>query len=373
MGTAGGLMVAVFALLLVVHGLIHLIGPARALGAQLPQLTQPVSPAMAAVWLAASLLMLGAAVSLWAWPRVWWVVALAAVIVSQVAIASAWTDARYGTVANVLVLVGVVFGFLAHGPASLEARYLHDVREGRARSAEAALVSDADLSALPPPVQRYVRGVGAVRQPHVVNFRAHMHGRIRSGPAQRWMPFRAEQYNFFAPEARLFYLRARQMLLPIQGYHRFVDNEATMLVKLGALVPVARGAGAQMTRAETVTLFNDMALFAPAALLHSAISWTAVDDHRAKARFTQGPHAIDAELVFNERDELVNFVSDDRGQLDAGSGQLRRLRWSTPVSEYRQFGTARLASRGQARWHEPSGEYAYIELTIDEVVYNVTN
>ena len=32
----------------------------------------------------------------------------------------------------------------------------------------------------------------------------------------------------------------------------------------------------------------------------------------------------------------------------------------------------RLASKGEGRWHEADGEYAYIELTIDAVEYNVT-
>jgi hypothetical protein len=31
----------------------------------------------------------------------------------------------------------------------------------------------------------------------------------------------------------------------------------------------------------------------------------------------------------------------------------------------------RLASRGAGRWHAPGGEYAYIELEIDEVNYNL--
>jgi hypothetical protein len=30
-----------------------------------------------------------------------------------------------------------------------------------------------------------------------------------------------------------------------------------------------------------------------------------------------------------------------------------------------------LFSGGEGRWHDPAGEYAYIELTIDDVQYNV--
>jgi len=31
-----------------------------------------------------------------------------------------------------------------------------------------------------------------------------------------------------------------------------------------------------------------------------------------------------------------------------------------------------MASGGHGRWHEPEGEYAYIDLTLDDVRYNVS-
>ena len=42
-----------------------------------------------------------------------------------------------------------------------------------------------------------------------------------------------------------------------------------------------------------------------------------------------------------------------------------------PLGPCRAFGPVRLASGGEGRWHEPGGEYAYIELTIDDVKYNL--
>ena len=67
---------------------------------------------------------------------------------------------------------------------------------------------------------------------------------------------------------------------------------------------------------------------------------------------------------------ITNFVSDDRYQASA-DGSVRKIRWSTPLLAYRSFGPVRLAAGGEARWHEPDGEYAYIELTLDEVRYNL--
>ena len=126
-------MVTAFAILLVVHGLIHLLGTAKAFGwADLPQLTQPISVTFGALWLLAALLFLTTAVSLFVWPRVWWAVGVCAVVVSMLVIVPSWTDAKFGALANAVVLVGVAFGFLSQGPYSLRAEYERDV-EGHVR------------------------------------------------------------------------------------------------------------------------------------------------------------------------------------------------------------------------------------------------
>ena len=113
-------MVTAFAILLVLHGLIHLLGTAKAFGwADLPQLTQPISVTFGALWLVAALLFLTTAVALFVWPRVWWAVGVCAVVVSMLVIVPSWTDAKFGALANAVVLVGVAFGFLSQGPYSL--------------------------------------------------------------------------------------------------------------------------------------------------------------------------------------------------------------------------------------------------------------
>ena len=329
-------MVTAFAILLVVHGLIHLLGTVKAFGwADLPQLTQPISVTFGALWLLAALLFLTTAVSLFVWPRVWWAVGVCAVVVSMLVIVASWTDAKFGALANAVVLVGVAFGFLSEGPYSLRAEYRAGHRGPRACAASAAPVTDADLAHLPAPVQRYLRLAGVVGKTRVRNFRVGMRGRIRNGRQGRWMPFSAEQYNVIAPATRLFYLDASMFTIPAQGYHRYVGSSASMRVKAAALVPVVAAAGSEMTQGETVTLLNDMCIMAPATLIEPTITWEAVDGCTARACFTNAGHAIRAELSFNEAGELTNFVSDDRFQTSADGTTMRLVRWSTPIRGYR--------------------------------------
>jgi len=80
-------MKIVFAVFLVVHGLIHLIGTAKAFDvADIPQLTQAIARPLGILWLLAAALFLLAAILLFTWPQRWWVVGAGAVVVSQVVI-----------------------------------------------------------------------------------------------------------------------------------------------------------------------------------------------------------------------------------------------------------------------------------------------
>jgi hypothetical protein len=160
-------------------------------------------------------------------------------------------------------------------------------------------------------------------------------------------------------------------MIPVQGYHRYVGPSATMRIKAAALLPVVDGSGDEMNQGETVTMFNDMCVMAPATLIDPAIAWERMGESTVRASFTNAGHTIRAELSFNKVGELTNFWSDDRYQTSSDGKSARKVRWSTPLGRYRSFGRVRLASGGEGRWHEPGGEYAYIELTIDDVQYNV--
>jgi len=375
----------VFAGLIVIHGLIHFMGFAKAFGlAAMPQLTQPISRVMGAAWLAAGLAMLVTSALFLMASRSWWAVGFAAVLLSQFVIVSAWGDARFGTLANILVLALVVHGFASRGPMSFHASYLRRVREriaaptAIARPGERApvaganlsLVTEADLASLPQPVQRYLRLAGAVGRPRVHHFRALWRGRIRATANDPWMAFTAEQHNFVREPSRFFLMQATRRGLPVDVFHAFQDGAATMRVRLLSLFPMVDQRGPDFDRAETVTLFNDLCILAPGALLDAAIRWKPIDDRSARAHYTAGRYTISAELFFNAAGELVDFVSDDRLATSPDGKGLTKQRWSTPVREYRSFGPWRVASRGEGQWHAPDGKYAYIELELLDLEIN---
>lgn len=360
-----------FFALVTIHGAIHLVGFTKAFGfAELPQLTQPISRAMGVAWLAASVTMLTAGVLYIRESEVWWAVGLGAVVISQLVIFSAWGDARVGTVANALILAGVAYGFASLGPTSFRAEYRASIRERAAQAGSPPLVTEADLEPLPQPVRTYLRVAGVVGQPRVDHFRAEWRGRIRATADDPWMEFTAEQHNFIGEPARYFLMDATRGGLPVDVFHVFQGEAATMRVRLLSMFPIVDVSGPELTRAEVVTLLNDLSLLAPAALIETSIRWEPIDDHSARAEYTVGPNTISAVLLFNPEGELVDFVSEDRLAASPDGSEFTRQQWSTPVEGYRSFGPLRLMSRGEGRWHPAEGEFAYIELELVDLEVN---
>ncbi len=362
------------AIVLALHGLIHFMGFAKAFDlARLDALTQPISRPMGVLWLVAGLLLLAADLTLFAAPRWFWLVAVLALVASQLVIVTAWSDARFGTLANLLVAACALYGAFAWGPFGLAGEYRRVVADAVARQPPPAPpITEADLAPLPALVQGYLRYAGVVGQPRPRAFRARFRGRIRGAADAPWMTFVAEQHNFYDPPRRFFWMDATRGGLPVDVFHRFDDAGASMRVRLLSLITMVDQRGEAMTRTETVTLLNDMAIFAPGTLVDPTIRWHELDARRVEATYTSGPNTIRAVLVFDDAGALVDFTSDDRPALATDGATLLPQRWSTPIAEYRPQGPLRLASRGEGRYAPASGEYAYIEMSEIEVTNEIT-
>jgi hypothetical protein len=112
------------ALVLALHGLIHLVGPAKEFGwADVKLLRTPISHAAGALWLTAAVLLVVAAAGVALGARWWWYVALPGVLLSQALIVSAWSDAKFGTLANMIIAIPILVVALDSRASSFRSRF----------------------------------------------------------------------------------------------------------------------------------------------------------------------------------------------------------------------------------------------------------
>ena len=359
------------------HGLLHILGVVKGFGwDDVSQLTNPIGVVEGVVWLVAAALVLTAAVFLAVGaPTWWWAIALVAAVISQIAITSSWHDARAGTIVNLILLLAAGYGFAAEGPSSFHAQYRERAAHALADvSLSPAVLEEADLVDLPSPVAAHIRRSGALGQPRVVSFHADFHGRIRSGPDATWMPLTGQQVNTYGPRPqRIFLIDATRSGLPVTVMHVFADTTSTMRAKLLSLFTVVDASGPEMDRGETVTVFNDLVVMAPGAIVDAPVTWAALDALHVRGEFTDGDQTISAVLTFNAEHDLVDFVSDDRTRASADGRTFTRHRWSTPLTGHHDSNGHRVFTLGKGVWDlgHSGGPFTYLELQLDSISYNV--
>jgi hypothetical protein len=289
-------------------------------------------------------------------------VGLIAAIISQILIFTVWKDAKFGTLANIIILIAAV---LSWGSYHFEKGYRQDVKENLQRTnlLKADLLTDTDLLPLPEPVQRYLKYAGVLNKPKLKNMRIAFEGQMRE-KGKDFFPFSCVQYNFFDEPTRLFFMKAKMKGFTVPGYHKYSNAIAMMDIRVFGFFPVVKKSGKDMDQAETVTLFNDMCLMAPATLIDKRITWQAIDSNSAKAIFTNHTITISAILYFNKQGQLIDFISNDR--------DVNHYTFSTPVSNYKNINGINMMTYGETIWHYPDGEFVYGKFTLKSIEHNVT-
>lgn len=102
-------MKIVFLIVVILHGLIHLLGFIKAYGIkEVKELTLPISKPMGLVRLSATVLFVIYGIMYIANADYDWAVGLIAVVISQVLVILYWKDAKFGTIANMIILLVLI-------------------------------------------------------------------------------------------------------------------------------------------------------------------------------------------------------------------------------------------------------------------------
>jgi hypothetical protein len=271
-----------------------------------------------------------------------------------------------------LIGITVVFLLAFSGCSSIKSGYISKVKNEFVKQTLAAeeILTESDIAHLPAPVRKYIAYTGAIGKSKPQNVRIEFDAKMIKKPGATPMKATSEQYNFYRSPTRLFFMKASKLLIPFRVLHAYVDQKATMVVRVASLFNAVDVAGKDLTTAETVTLLNDMCLFVPGSFIDKRLSWKEIDSLSAQVTFENGPYKVSAVLYFNEKGELVNFFSEDRDALQ-DDGTLRKAKWSTPIRDYKEIDGRKIPTYGETIWHYPEGDFTYGTFTLKDIKYNV--
>ena len=248
-------MKALLSSLVFIHGVIHLLRFVKAFKlADVRRLSADISKTAGFFWLVASALFIVSSGLLLFNSRIWWIPPLAAVILSQILITRSWSEAKFGTVSNVMIFIPVLLAFIGTLPSTLHSRYRAEVQVRLSPLPEREVNSPESVSRLPVPVRKYLEYTGVVGKPAVTNFRAVFDGVMRNKRNGNWVESSSRHYDFLNEPARFVYSRSSVFGIPIYGFSRYSPGGVGLDLKLADIVSVADGRGDKVRRDQAVMM-----------------------------------------------------------------------------------------------------------------------
>jgi len=172
-----------FFIIVIIHSLIHLLGFLKAFQlAEVNQLTQHISKPAGVFWLIALLLLLVSALLFISNNNLWWIPALIGVILSQVLIIMFWTDAKFGTIPNLVILVVAIIAFANWSFNRIVDKEISEMLSGITDKKE--ILTENKISHLPSIVQKWLRNSGAVGKEMIRSVHLKQKGLIKMKPEQ---------------------------------------------------------------------------------------------------------------------------------------------------------------------------------------------
>lgn len=355
-----------FASILLLHGFIHLMGFARAFHfAEISQLTQSVSRPAGVAWSLAALLFALTALLLLLKKDSWWLWALPAVILSQILIFSSWQDARFGTITNLVAVLGIAAGYGHWSFEKLTHRELQVLYSQSVKSSD--VVTGQKIASLPPIVQTWLHRSGIVGKPSVSTVHLHQRGILRTAPRGKWMPVSAEQYFSVQPPGFLWLADVKMMpFVPLAGRDKYADGQGHMLIKALSLIPLADSKGPEIDQGTALRYLGETIWF-PSAALSEYISWEALDAVSARASITWGNITASGIFCFSENGDMTAFQADrfyDR------QGTSTRERWRIDAKDWKEFNGVRVPVKFDVTWKLQEGDFTWFRMEVTDLVYD---
>ncbi len=355
------------ALLITIHGLIHLMGYAKAFGyGNIPQLSKQITKPVGSLWLLTTVLLIIVAVTYLTKKEYWWMVAIPAILFSQLLICMFWKDAKMGTVANLLILLPLL---IAAGSWQMKKNYNSEVKQMLSETvvSGSSMITMEMLTPLPAVIQKWLQRSAVVNKENIRQVYLQQTGEMMTKQNGSWIPFTAEQY--FTTDKPAFNWRTTiqpSSLLSMTGRDKYEDGQGHMLIKAYSLYPVVDAKGKETDQGSMLRYLAEICWF-PSAALSKYIQWEAVDSVSAKATMNYGAITASGVFTFNNDGDMLSFEAD-RYYVDNKNTTLEK--WLINCKRYTVFNGIRIPSQCEVTWKLKEGDYTWLKVNITAIKYN---
>ena len=361
----------IFSILILLHGAIHIMGFVKGFKiAQISNLQTDISPFSGLFWLITFLLFALSAVVFALGKDFWLYFALPALIISAFLVIGTWSDAKFGMIPNLIILLVVVVSLSSCSVNKMITRETEEMLNA-AKTSEPAIITETAIQELPAPVQQWMRSTGILGNLAINTARVSQKALMKMKPEQQdWKTAQAEQYTTTNPPAFIWTVNMKMApLIKIKGRDKFVAGKGEMLIKINSLINVVNEKGPRMDEGTLQRFLGELVWF-PSLALSPCISWEAIDDTSAKATMTYKETTGSGTFHFNENGDFVKFVAL---RFMGNKPDAKRYPWVLTVKDYSVFEGIKVPSKMQATWELDEGDWTWLDLEIISIKYNNTD
>lgn len=363
-------MKIVLTLLIFIHGLIHFIGFAKAFDfGNLAQFSKEISKPIGLFWLLTGMLFIISAVLFWMKKETWPILAIIAVVLSQILIFMFWKDAKFGTIANIIILL---MGISANGNFQFDKMVRTESKQllENIKIDNLPIVTKEDVNHLPELVQKWLQNSGVIGKEKIVSVRLQQKGEMKTKPESKWMPFTATQYFNVQNPAFVWSTEVDFVsMVNMVGRDKFMRGEGEMLIKLANVIPVVNeGNNDKINQGAMVRYMAEMVWF-PSAALSDYIKWEPIDANAAKATFILNRKMVSGIYTFSDEGNFKSFEAD---RYYGGKKDSKLEKWKIIASDYKEFNGIRIPNKCSVTWKLKEGDFNWLNLEITAWEYNTT-
>ena len=359
----------VFSFILLFHGLIHLLGFVKAFNlAEINQLPQSISKPIGILWFLTFLLFLITFLAYLKSYKFWFIIAIVAVIISQIIIIIFWKDAKFGTIANIIILVVSIFSLGKYQFNNMVSNETTQVLQ-HIQTKNHTIISEKDILHLPEIIQTWLRNSGVIGKEISQSIRLKQIGKMRTKPENKWMPFTATQ--IFNVEKPAFVWNTQVEAMPfisLYGRDKLYLEQGSMLIKLGALIPVVNDAENPQINSGAMIRFLAEICWFPSAALNNYIVWETLDKTSAKATLTVNGESVSGIFKFSKEGHIISFEAK---RFYGGNTNSKLETWHVKMTSYKTFNNIRIPNKSSVSWKLKEGDFNWLKLEILELERNI--
>jgi hypothetical protein len=353
------------ALLMLIHGAIHLFGFMKAYRlAEFSQLTQPITKVQGILWLLGFVLFILAVGMTMVSSNYWWLPAFMGILLSQAIIFLFWKDAKFGTIANIIILIPAVIAFAQFQFSRMVSDERTTILE-QSQRVSGEVVSAGSISHLPDPIQNWLHQSGTVGQSPISRVNLTQSLQVKLDPKQEeWYLGEAEQWFTTEPPAFIWNTEIEMnAFLNVVGRDKFQDGRGEMLIKMQALIPVADAKEDSKIDEATLQRYLAEIVWFPSAALSPYITWQPIGDFRARATMEVLGTSGSGVFHFDENGDFQKFSAKRYRDEE-------RNEWTVIANRIEERNGYRIPVDCDASWELESGEWTWLKLEVKDIVFH---